>query len=128
MTKHTHFPYKGNYKTLCFTIQTENTTSITSHPLHHNSTLQSDLKNTIFNNDRYTINIPTDPHTLTTTDITSNMCHKQTSRHLATSGNNKILHAPPPHISSSKEIPNHINHHYAFAVKPIRVIIPTAYT
>ena len=34
-------------------------------------------------------------------------CHIHTSivsRHLATRGNNKILRAPPPHISSSKEI------------------------
>ena len=36
----------------------------------------------------------------------TNMCHIHTSivsRHLATRGNNKILHTPPPHISSSEE-------------------------
>ena len=34
------------------------------------------------------------------------MCHIHTSivsRHLATRGNNKILHTPPPHTSSSEE-------------------------
>ena len=68
------------------------------------------------------------------------------SRHLATRGNNKILHTPPPHISSSEEIfpaspvapfpnsvqinhhssnntstrstPNHIHHHCAPSVTP----------
>ena len=51
--------------------------------------------------------IPTDPHTITTTDIKTNMCHIHTSivsRHLATRGNNKILRTPPPHINSSEEI------------------------
>ena len=85
------------------TIQTENT-SIT--PLtQHTSTLQG-LKNTIFNNGRYTTNIPTDPHTVTTTDIKTNMLHVHTSivsRHLATRGNNKILRTPPSHTSSSEE-------------------------
>ena len=66
------------------------------------------------------------------------------SRHLATRGNNKILHTPPPHISSSEEklprltrrtlaqlrtnkspssnhtytkpTPKHIHHHYAPSV------------
>ena len=65
------------------------------------------LKNTIFDNGCYTTNIPTDPHTITTTDIKTNMCHIHTSivsRHLATRGNNKILCTPPPYISSSEEI------------------------
>ena len=65
------------------------------------------LKNTIFNNGRYTTNIPTDPNTITTADIKTNMRHIHTSivsRHLATRGNNKILRTPPPHISSSEEI------------------------
>ena len=73
--------------------------------IQHTSTLQG--SNTIFNNGRYTTNIPTDPHTITTTDRTINMCHVHTSiisRHLATRGNNKILRTPPPHISSSEEI------------------------
>ena len=62
---------------------------------------------TIFNNGRYTTNIPTDPHIVTTTDIKTNMRNIHTSivsRHLATRGNNKILCIPPPHISSSEEI------------------------
>ena len=50
--------------------------------------------------------IPTDPppHTVTTTDIKTNMRHTHTSivsRHLATRGNNKILRTPPSHISRS---------------------------
>ena len=51
--------------------------------------------------------MPTDPHTITTTDIQTNMHHIITSivsRHLAARGNNTILHTPPPHISSSEEI------------------------
>ena len=51
------------------TIQTENTTSITSTTQTHNILQHSQAKNTIFNNGRYTTNIPTDPHTVTTTDI-----------------------------------------------------------
>ena len=79
-----------------------------SHPLHKHTTYFNTprLKNTIFNNGRYTTNIPTDPHTVTTTDIKTNMRHIHTfivSRHLATRGNNKILCTPPPHISSSEE-------------------------
>ena len=73
----------------------------------HTSTLQGFKKKTIFNNGRYTTNIPTDPHTVTTTDIKTNMRHIHTSivsRHLATRGNNKILRTPPPHTSSSEEI------------------------
>ena len=67
----------------------------------------SKAKNTIFNNGRHTTNIPTDPHTVTTTDKKINMRHIHTSivsRHLATRGNNKILRTPPPRISSSEEI------------------------
>ena len=68
-----------------------------SHPLHKHTTYFNTprlYKNTIFNNGHYTTNIPTDPHTITTTDIKTNMCHIHTSivsRHLATRGNNKIL-------------------------------------
>ena len=75
-----------------------------SHPLHKQHSKAK--KNTIFNNGRYTTNIPTDPHTVTTTYIKTNMRHMHTSivsRHLATRGNNKILRTPPPHISSSEE-------------------------
>ena len=65
------------------------------------------LKNTIFNNGLYTTNIPTEPHTVTTAGIKTNMCHIHTSivsRHLATRVNIKIIHTPHPHISSSEEI------------------------
>ena len=64
-------------------------------------------KTTIFNNGCYTTNIPTDPHTVTITDIKTNIRHIHTSivsRHLATRSNNKILCTPPPHTSSSEEI------------------------
>ena len=43
----------------------------------------------------------------------TNMRHTHTSvvsRHLATRGNNKILHAHPPHISSSEEILPRLTH------------------
>ena len=55
----------------------------------------------------YTKNIPSDPHTITTTDIKTNMCHIHTSivsRHLDTRDISKILRTPPPHISSSEGI------------------------
>ena len=51
--------------------------------------------------------ISTEQHTVTTTDIKTNIRHVYTyivSRHLATRGNNKILRTPPPHISSFEEI------------------------
>ena len=78
-----------------------------SNPLHKHTTYFNTprLKNTIFYNGRYTTNIPTDPHTITTTDIKTNMHHIHTiivSKHLATGYNNKILRTPPPHISSSE--------------------------
>ena len=75
------------------------------HPTYFNTTRHS--YPTIFNNFRYTTNIPTDPHTVTTTDIKRNMRHIHTasvSMHLAIRGNNKILRTPPPHTSSSEEI------------------------
>ena len=88
------------------TKHSENTTSITS--LTQTLLQRSKAQNTtIFNNGRYTTNISTDPNTFTTTDIKTNMRHIHTSivsRHLATRGNNKILHTPPPHTSSSEEI------------------------
>ena len=67
-------------------------------PIHELPTAPDRLKKpTIFNNGRYTTNIPTDPHTVTTTDTKTNMRHIHTSivsRHLATRGNNKILPWP----------------------------------
>ena len=44
-----------------------------SQPLHKHTTYTPRLENTIFNNGHYTTNIPTDPHTVTTTDINTNM-------------------------------------------------------
>ena len=89
------------------TIQTENKTFITSPTQTYNILQHSRAKkNTIFNNGHYTTNIPTDSHTVTTTDIKTNIRHIHTSivsRHLVTRGNNKILRTPPPHISSSEE-------------------------
>ena len=75
-----------------------------SHPLHKHTTYFNTpwLKNTIFNNGRYTTNIPTDPHTIATN--MRNIHTSIVSRHLATRGNNKILHTPPPHIRCSEEI------------------------
>ena len=105
MTKHSHSPYTSTYSS------TPHNTN-RKHNIHHipyTNTLQHSKakKNTIFNNGRYTTNIPTDPHTVTTTDIKTNMRHIHTSivsRHLATRGNNKILRTPPPHTSSSEAI------------------------
>ena len=51
------------------------------------------------------------PHTVTTTDIKTNLCHIHTSivsRHLATRGYNEILFTLPPYISSSEEILPHL--------------------
>ena len=52
-------------------------------------------------------------HTITTTDIKTNMCHIHTSivsMYLATRGINKILRTPPPHISRSGEILHRLTH------------------
>ena len=107
MKKHSYFPYRAPTAP-CIPIQTKNTTSITPLTQTYNILQHSKAKNpTIFNNGRYTTNIPTDPHTINTTDIKTNMRHIHTSivsRHLATRGNNKILRTAPPHISSSVEI------------------------
>ena len=49
-----------------------------SYPLHKNTTKYFNtprLYHTICNNDRYTTNISTDPHTVTKTDIETNMCY-----------------------------------------------------
>ena len=68
------------------TIQTEITTSITS------TTQQTS-------------------HTVTTSDIKTNIHTSIVSRHLATRGNNKILRTPPPHIISSEEILPRLTRH-----------------
>ena len=66
-----------------------------SHPLHsytHN-TSQRLNKSTAFYYSRYTTIIPTDPRTVTTADIKTNMRDIHTSifsQHVAARGNNKI--------------------------------------
>ena len=40
----------------------------------------------------------------TLNDLTTDLIMANNNKHLATRGNNKILHTPPPHISSSEEI------------------------
>ena len=109
MTKHSYSPYTSTYSSTPHnTNRKHNIHHITSPTQTHNILQHSKAKkNTIFNNGRYTTNIPTDPHTVTTTDIKTNMCHIQTSivsMHLSARGNNKILRTPPPHNSSSEEI------------------------
>ena len=64
------------------TSQYKQKTQHPSHPLHKYTTYFNTpmlKKHTIFYNDRYTTNIPTDPHTVTTTDIKTNMRHIHTS-------------------------------------------------
>ena len=110
MTKHSHSPYLSTYSSTPHNTNRKHNIHHIPYPnTQHTSTLQG-KKITIFNNWRYTTNIPTDPppppHTVTTTDINTNMHHIHisiVSRHLATRGNNKILRTPPPHISSSEE-------------------------
>ena len=110
MMKHSYFPYTSTYSSTRL-----NTTSIP--PLTQTYTILQQSKAhdpTIFNNCRYTTNIPTDPHTVTTTDIKTNMRHIHTSiasMRLATRGNNKLLRTPPPHISSSEEILPRLTRH-----------------
>ena len=107
------------------------TTSITSTTQTHNILQHSKAKkSTIFNNGCYTTNIPTDPHTVTTTVIKTNMRHIHTSivsRHLATRGNNKIMctlaqlrtnKSPSSNHTYTKSTSNHIHHHYAHYATP----------
>ena len=142
MTKHSYFPYTITY-TPRVSIQTENTTPLTQT---YNILQLSKAKKTIFNNGRYTTHIPTDPHTVTTTDIKTNMRHIHTSivsRHLSTRGNKKILrntstthyqlytspsslvaplhnfeqiNHPSSKYAYTKLTPKHIHHHYAPSV------------
>ena len=113
MTKHSHSPHRSTYSSTTHnTNRKHNIHHIPYTNTQHTSTHNTPrLKNTIFNNGRYTTNIPTYPHTVTTTDIKTNMRHIHTSivsRHLATRGNNKLLRTPPPHISSSEERISHL--------------------
>ena len=114
MTKHSHSPYTSTYSSTPHnTNRKHNIHHIPYTNTQHTSTLQGLKKPTIFNNGRYTTNIPTDPHTVTTTDIKTNMHHIHTSivsMHLATRGNNKILRTPPPHTSISEEILPRLTH------------------
>ena len=91
----------------CGPVLKQQKTQHPSHPVHKHTTYFNTqrLKKTLFfNNGRYTTNISTDPHTVSTTDIKTNMRHIHTSiasRHLATRGNNK--RTPPPNVSSSEK-------------------------
>ena len=69
------------------------------------------MKSTTFNNPRYTTNIPTDPCTVTTADIKTNMHDIHTiivSQHVVARDNNKILCTHPPQVSSTEE---HLRRH-----------------
>ena len=106
MTKHSYIALIHEHLQLHMS-QCKHQTQHPSHPLHkHTTHFSTPRLNTLFSNGRYTTHFPTDPHTVTTTDIKTNMRHIHTSivsRHLATRGNNKILRIPPPHMSSSEE-------------------------
>ena len=85
-----------------------------SHPLHRyitHNTSQLLKKPTTFNNSRYTTNIPTDPCTVTTAGIKTNMRDIHTSivsQHLAARDNNKIFRTHLLQVSSSgKNLPRH---------------------
>ena len=106
MTKHSHFPYTSTYSSTPHNRNRKHNI-ITSPTQTYNIIQYSQAKNTIFSNGRYTTNNPTDHHTVTTTDIKTNLLHIHpfiVSMHLTTRGKDKILCTPPPHISSSKEI------------------------
>ena len=105
-SKHSYFPYTSTYSSTRHNTNRKHNIHHTPYTKHNILQHSKAQKPTIFNNGRYTTNIPTDPHTVTTTDIKTNMRHIHTfivSKHLATIGNNKILCTPPPHISSSEE-------------------------
>ena len=100
MTKHTHFPYTSTYSSMPHnTNRKHNIYHIPYTNTQHTSTPKA--QKPIFNNGCYSTNIPTDPHTVTTTDIVHTsivskhldpgmllncaqirVCHKSTSRHL----------------------------------------------
>ena len=104
-TKHKHTPsawrnthtspYTSTYSSTRHNTN-KNTTSITSLTQTYSILQHSKAKtSSIFNYGRYRTHIPTDPHTVPTTDIQTNMSHIHTSivfRHLVTRGNHKILH------------------------------------
>ena len=88
MTRHSR-PHARAPAAPRLTVQAENTHP--SHPLHRHTTYFNTPRlkeRTVFDNGRYTTNIPHHrPHTVTTTDIKTNMRHIHTSivsSHLAT--------------------------------------------
>ena len=87
MKKYSHFPYTSTYSSTPqnskLKTQTEKPPSIT-FPIKHTTYFKA--KYTIFNNARYTTNIPTEPHTVTTKDIKTNMRHIHTSIDLLSLG------------------------------------------
>ena len=130
---------------LLHTSQYKQKTQHPSHPLHKHTTYNtSRLKNTIFNNGRYTTHIPTDTHTITITDIKTNMrnIHPSiVSMHLAITKycahlyhtlaalkrfflgslvaplpNSEQIDHPSLNYIYIKSTPNHIHHHYAPSV------------
>ena len=89
MTKHSYFPYTSTYSSTRHNTNRKHNIPYTN--IQHTSTLQGSKP--ISNNGRYTTNIHTDPHTVTTTYIKISMHHIHTiivSSHLATRGNNTI--------------------------------------
>ena len=142
MTKHSHFPYTSTYSSTPHnTNRKHNIHHIHYTNTQHTSRLQG-LK-TLF------LTTATTQKHSTTTDIKTNMCHIHTyivSRHLATRGNNKILHtlhhtlaalqryfpaslgAPLPNPEQTnlpcsnhtytKLMPNHMHHDYAPSATP----------
>ena len=105
--RNTHTSHARALTALRVTVETK--TRHPSHPLHKHTTYFNTprLKKHYLQQRPLHNNHSHRPHTITTTDIKTNMCHIHTSivsRHLATRGNNKILRTPPPHIISSEEI------------------------
>ena len=101
-----HFPYTSTYSSTPHN-------SSRKHNIHHIPTQTYNIRHHTKAKTLYLTTAATqqtclpDPHTVTTTDIKTNMHHIHTSivsRHLATRGHNKILRTPPPHISNSEEI------------------------
>ena len=114
MTKHSYFPYTSTYGSTRRNIN-RNTTSITHLTQTYNILKHSKTKNTILNNGRYTTNIPTNPHTVTTTDI------KQTCA--------KYIHLLPLGIQPQEAITKYCAHlhHTLAAVKryfPVSLAAP----
>ena len=108
MTKHSHFPYTSTYIS---TIQTDNTTSITSLTQTYNILQHSEATNISSRplHNKYSNIPPTD----TTTDIKTNIRHIHTSivsRHRATRGKNILLRTLPPQNSNSEKYCAHFHH------------------